>query len=318
MGEGKEYLARRRLSTNVSKVKLSECVTPNVPAQDDAALWCDEKYYNMLYMNTKREEPYWSCPAPTPSPSPSPSPSPPPPSPTPKEPAPAPAPKEPAPAPAPKEPEVPDWYCKKDDKPDPYDTFGHLRRAKQKCGHCHSRFMGPWVWVMIALIIEAILTCVVMKITCERRRLGKVTTGRWVPRKKTPAVYEPGKYRKGSIKAGSYEPFVWKSGRFRYIKPKKITFAKLQITDRARRKWVTYLTHTLPKRLKKNFSKYKAKTPENHGLHTVIILGKIMHYQEKRFFHSSSRVRRRHRKNINVLHMYNHISYIRSQFIIMG
>merc|ERR1719163_2325742 len=156
-------------------------------------------------MNTRREEPYWSCPAPTPAHSPSPSPSPPPPSPTPKEPSPtpsppppsptpkepAPAPKEPAPAPAPKEPELPDWYCKKDDKPDPYDTFGHLRRAKQKCGHCHSRFMGPWVWVMIALLIEAILMCVVMKITCERRRVGKVTTGRWVPRKKTPAVYEP-------------------------------------------------------------------------------------------------------------------------------
>merc|ERR1711998_458061 len=105
MGEGKEYLARRRLSTNVSKVKLSECVTPNVPAQDDAALWCDEKYYNMLYMNTKREEPYWSCPAPTPSPSPSPSPSPPPPSPTPKEPAPSPTPSPPPPSPTPKEPE---------------------------------------------------------------------------------------------------------------------------------------------------------------------------------------------------------------------
>merc|ERR1711998_754239 len=99
--EGKEYLARRRLSTNASKVKLSECVTPNVPAQDDAALWCDEEYYNMLYMNTRREEPYWSSPAPTPSPSPSP----PPPSPTPKEPAPSPTPSPPPPSPTPKEPE---------------------------------------------------------------------------------------------------------------------------------------------------------------------------------------------------------------------
>merc|ERR1719183_1135994 len=234
-------------------------------------------------MNTRREEPYWSCPAPTPAPSPSPSPSPPPPSPTPKEPSPtpsppppsptpkepAPAPKEPAPAPAPKEPELPDWYCKKDDKPDPYDTFGHLRRAKQKCGHCHSRFMGPWMWVMIALLIEAILMCVVMKITCERRRVGKVTTGRWVPRKKTPAVYEPEKYIKGSIKAGSYEPFVWKSGRFRYIKPKNITFAKLQITDRARRKWVTYLTRDAAQAAQEKFFEVQSQnTRESWSSHS--------------------------------------------------
>ena len=79
----------------------------------------------------------------------------------------------------------------------------------------------------------------------------------------------PGKYRKGSIKAGSYEPFVWKSGRFRYIKPKKITFAKLQITDRARRKWVTYLTRDAAQAAQEKFFEVQSQnTRESWASHS--------------------------------------------------
>ena len=145
-----------------------------------------------------------------------------------------------APTPAPttttKAPVLPEWWCPADrDDPD------HLHRAKYKCGHCHARYMGPWVSVMIALVIEIILMICVAVLTSERKRLGRITMGRFVPRKKTAAVYEKGKFTNGKFKSLEWEPSKFQRGRFRYIEPETINLAKLIFTDRAKRKWTVFL-----------------------------------------------------------------------------
>eukprot|EP00942_MAST-04A_sp_MAST-4A-sp1_P006839 g6839.t1 len=151
-----------------------------------------------------------------------------------------------------KDPELPPWYCPVDSDPEPLDPNGHLHRAEQQCGHCHSRFMGPWVAVMIALCIEFIVTIILVVITYERRRLGRFVKGKLEIRRKKKAVYErePGKkgtFTKGSfsrpsIKRSRYEPSQYIPSQFRYIKPKIMSLGKLVITDRAKRQHVLYLT----------------------------------------------------------------------------
>ena len=86
--------------------------------------------------------------------------------------------------------ERPYWYCPVDIDVEPLDTEGHLHRAKHNCGHCHPRFMAPWITVMIALCVEFLLMCVVAVITYERRRLGRFTKRRMRLRRRTKPVYE--------------------------------------------------------------------------------------------------------------------------------
>ena len=95
---------------------------------------------------------------------------------------------------------MPYWYCPVNTDVEPLDTEGHLHRAKHNCGHCHSRFMAPWIFVMIALCIEFLLMCVVAVITYERRRLGRFTKGRMRLRRRTKPVYEKGKARKVQVR----------------------------------------------------------------------------------------------------------------------
>ena len=156
---------------------------------------------------------------------------------------------------------VPYWYCPVNNDVEPLDTEGHLHRAKYNCGHCHPRFMAPWISVMIALCIEFLLMCVVAVLTYERRRLGRFTKGRMRLRRRTKPKYEKGKrgkfklgeferpsmtrmpsFDRPSIKRSKYQPHEWVPGRFRYIKPTIMSLGKFVITDRARRKHTLYLT----------------------------------------------------------------------------
>ena len=141
----------------------------------------------------------------------------------------------------PKPPVNPEWWCPKIEEDDPDDPYDHLHRAKNKCGHCHARYMGPWVSVMIALVIEVIVMICIAILTSERKRLGRVTMGRYISRKKTPAVYEKGKYTAGKFKALEYEHHEFHRGRFRYIEPKVIHLARIVFTDRAKRTWTVFL-----------------------------------------------------------------------------
>ena len=64
---------------------------------------------------------------------------------------------------------------------------------------------------------------------------------RYISRKKTPAVYEKGKYTAGKFKALEYEHHQFHRGRFRYIEPKVIHLARIVFTDRAKRTWTVFL-----------------------------------------------------------------------------
>ena len=158
----------------------------------------------------------------------------------------------PTPAPTAPAPAQPEWYCPKHDAKDmATDPFSHLWRAENKCGHCNGRFMSPWVWVMIALLIEMLGMCVIAWMTKQKERLGRFTKGRYVRRRTiAPPVYEKGYVKSGSfqkpkllkkveITKGEFRP-----GRFRYIEPKTVSLAKLVFTDREKRQWVMYLNQT--------------------------------------------------------------------------
>ena len=70
-------------------------------------------------------------------------------------------------------------------------------------------------------------------------------------------------------KVNFFHMLILKSGRFRYIKPKNITFAKLQITDRARRKWVTYLTRDAAQAAQEKFFEVQSQnTRESWASHS--------------------------------------------------
>ena len=152
--------------------------------------------------------------------------------------------------PAPEKPKEPDWWCPSDDRDaaaQARDWQNHLHRASKKCGHCNDRFMAPWVWVMLALLIEIILMLIVAGITADRKRLGRVTKGRFVKRKITPAQYEKAKLTKGgfqgiSISGGGVKKGEFIPGRFRYIEPRTVQLAKVVFADREKRKWTVYLT----------------------------------------------------------------------------
>lgn len=134
----------------------------------------------------------------------------------------------------------PDWFCPKQSADEvKSDPFGHLHRAEQACGHCHGRYMTPWVWVFVALSIEILLMVAVAVMTSTRERLGRITTGRFRMRKSIPATYEKGKhiYQPGGITVGEWVP-----GRFHYIEAKTLHLARLVFTDRKFREWTVYLT----------------------------------------------------------------------------
>lgn len=100
---------------------------------------------------------------------------------------------------------------------------------------------------MMALLVEIILMLIVACITADRKRLGRVTKGRFVRRKITPAQYEKAKLTKGgfqgmSISGGGLTKGTFVPGRFRYIEPRTVPLAKIVFADREKRKWTVYLT----------------------------------------------------------------------------
>ena len=100
----------------------------------------------------------------------------------------------------PKPPVNPEWWCPKIEEDDPDDPYDHLHRAKNKCGHCHARYMGPWVSVMIALVIEVIVMICIAILTSERKRLGRVTMGDTSRGKKYPQFMKRGNIQQASLK----------------------------------------------------------------------------------------------------------------------
>ena len=168
----------------------------------------------------------------------------------------------------------PYWYCPEQDaKSLETDPDGHLHRADNKCGRCHSRFMGPWVWVMFAIVVEALIMTRVACITRERKRLGRITAGRYVARKVKPAVYDrvKGTFERGRLTMGDFTPHAFRPGRFRFIEPQLIQLAKLIFTDRSNRKWEVYLTQEDAHAVENKFFQVQSQgTRQRYASHSAI------------------------------------------------